>query len=55
MAIQYPCEKCSELHPLENLTLIHYNGKLMCPVCINSLIDALIAVIPDAIWEELEV
>jgi len=41
MALQYPCEKCSEHYPEDQLVLIDLVGKLLCPVCINDLISTL--------------
>lgn len=47
MAIQYPCEVCSEYVPEATLILIEYNGKLMCSICINDLIRQLGEIIGD--------
>ena len=42
MAINYPCEVCSEMWPENNLVLIEQTGKLTCPVCINQMISDLL-------------
>lgn len=54
MAVQYPCEVCSEDWPLENLVLIKYNGRLMCPLCINKMINSICSGLDELIDEEVQ-
>lgn len=41
MAIQQCCDICEDSWPEDNLVLIERYHKLMCPECINDLVDDL--------------
>ncbi len=47
MAIQYPCEVCSENWPETTVMAVELTGKIMCPMCIDRLINELAAELSD--------
>lgn len=49
MAIQNECDVCGELWPVDFLIRINLMNKLMCPECVNGLIDALASELPDKV------
>ena len=42
MAIQQLCDVCEESWAEDTLVLINHNHKMMCPTCINDLVDDLV-------------